>query len=175
MAVKGGSSSAFTMVNPSCWNNGEFRYLRDLREICVNDEPYTASTMLVPTSEGHSETEVKFVGADGAALRPFLKKNGTHSTLRPDNVLSVARNPDGDEIQCTLTADGGSVDTGINLPRIWWQIQKGDEEASEWRDTPLPMTRQEFRDFANAGAKIRVRLPRRITSVGVGFQQGPKA
>ena len=39
-------------------DSDEFRYLRDLREIRVNGEPYSANTLLVPPSTGHSRTEL---------------------------------------------------------------------------------------------------------------------
>ena len=38
-------------------DSGEFRYLRDLREIRVNGEPYSANTLFVPSSAGYSPSK----------------------------------------------------------------------------------------------------------------------
>ena len=150
-------------------DSGEFRYFSNLREIRVNDELYTATTLLAPPSTGHSETKLKFVGSEGVDLRPILN-DGTHATVQPGGIISAARHPDGDEIRCTLKSSAGSVGTVIKLPRIWWRIQQ-EEESSEWCDIPLAMTRRKFRDSANAGAAIRLRMPPRIESVRVGFDE----
>ena len=50
-------------------------------------------------------------------------------------------------------------------------MEQDDGKSDEWRDTPLAMTRQEYREYANAGAAILLRLPLRITSVSVGFDE----
>ena len=42
-------------------DSSQFRYLRDLREIRVNGEPYTANTLLVPSPAGHARTEVSLL------------------------------------------------------------------------------------------------------------------
>ena len=68
-------------------DSGEFRYLRNLKEIRVNGEPYTEHTILVPASTGHPPTKVRFIGFDGATVRPILPldrstKRGLASTSR---------------------------------------------------------------------------------------------
>ena len=151
-------------------DSGEFRYLRDLREIRVNGEPYSANTLLVPTLTGHSLTELQFVGADGT-IHPILVTDGPHATVQPGGVLIVAPHPKGDDVSCALASGTSRVDTVIKLPRIWWRMERDDGKSDEWRDTPLAMTRQEYREYANAGAAIRLRLPLRITSVSVGFDE----
>ena len=152
-------------------DSGEFRYLRDLQEIRVNGEPYSANTLLVPPSTGHSPTELQFVGADGATIHPVLATEETHATVRPGGVLIIAPHPKGDDISCALASGTSRVDTVIKLPRIWWRMEQGDDESDEWRDTPMAMTRQEYREYANAGAIIRLRLPPRATSVSGGFDE----
>ena len=152
-------------------DSGEFRYFEGLREILVDGRGYTETTLLVPTSKGHSETMLQFVGADGATIHPILTPDGTHATVHPEGILTVAPHPGGDRIVCALKSGAGSVDTVIKLPYIWWRIQQDDEESREWRDTPFEMTRQEFRDYANAGTEILLRLPPRIASVRTGFDK----
>ena len=152
-------------------DSGEFRYLRDLREIRVNGEPYSTNTLLVPPSKGHSPTELQFVGADGATIHPTLATGGTHTTLQPRGVLIVEPHPEREDIRCALKSGACRVDTVIRLPRIWWRMERDDGEPDEWRDTPLAMTRQEYREYANTGAVVRLRLPPRITSVNVGFHE----
>ena len=151
-------------------DSGEFRYLRDLREILVNGKPYSAKTLLTPTSKGHASAELQFVGADGTAIRPILTSDGTHTNVKPDGLI-VSPHPESDDISCTLTSNTSRVDIEIKLPRIWWRMERDDGKSNEWRDIPLEMTRQEFRKYADTGAKIRIRLPLRITSIKAGFDE----
>ena len=152
-------------------DSGEFRYLRNLREIRVNDELYSADTLLVPPSAGHTSTQVKFIGVGDAAIRPILPTEITHALVGQGDVLIVAPLPEGDDISCTLTSGTSRVDIVIKLPRIWWRMERDEGESDEWRDTPLAMTRQEFRKYAETGAEIRLRLPPRITSIKSGFDE----
>ena len=196
-------------------DSGEFRYLRNLKEIRVNGEPYTEHTILVPFSTGHPPTKVRFTGVDGATVRPILPLELAHAeaqegdlivkphlseddiscglesnTDRVDIVLNLpriwwrmepARSKSGegdlivkphlseDDISCGLESNTDRVDIVLNLPRIWWRMEPARSKSGEWRDTPLAMTRQAFREHAYANATMLLRLPRRIKSVRVGF------
>lgn len=152
-------------------DSGEFRYLRDLLEIRVNDEPYSAKTLFVPSLTGYSPTKVQFISADGTAIQPNLDTAGIHSTVQSGGTLIVAPHPDGDRISCALQSGADRVDTVIKLPRIWWRMEQDDGEADEWRDMPLEMTRQQFREHSVVDAVIRLRLPLRVSSVKVGFDE----
>ena len=152
-------------------DSGEFRYLRDLREIRVNGELYSANTLLVPLSAGYSPTEVQFVSVDGTDIQLNLDTAEAHVTVQSGGILIVEPHPDGDHISRALQSGAARVDTVIKLPRIWWRIEQDDEEADEWRDMPLAMTRQEFREHSVADAAIRLRLPLRVSSVKVGFDE----
>ena len=150
--------------------SGEFRYLRDLREILVNGERYTDSTLLLPSSTGHSPAEIRFVGVNGASITPSLPADATHMDVRQGNLI-IAPHPDADRVSCTLESGSGRVGIVLELPRVWWRLERDGSEPGEWRDTLLLMTRQEFRDEAYSNATIRLRLPRRIRSVVVGFDE----
>jgi len=152
-------------------DSGEFRYLRDLREIRVNDEPYSAKALFVPPSTGYSPTKVQFVCADDTTIQPNLDATGPHATMQSGGVLSVAPHPAGDRISCALLSGEDRIDTVIKLPRIWWRMEQNDGEADRWRDTPLVMTRQQFREHSNADEIIQLRLPLRVSSVKVGFDE----
>ena len=147
----------------------EFRYFRSLKEIQVNDEPYTEHTTLEPSSTGHLPTKVRFIGTDGVVLHPILPSEEVHVKVEGD-CLIVDPHPNGDVVSCVLESDSGRVDTVLRLPRIWWQMKQDASEPDDvWRDKPITMTRREFREFADTGAVIRLRLPQRIKSVHVGF------
>ena len=146
----------------------EFRYLRDLRKILLNGERYTECTLLVPSSEGHFPTKIGFVGIDGAVITPKLAAEVKHVDVWRGDLI-IAPRPDADRVSCALESDSGSVDTVLDLPRVWWRLERNGSEPSEWRDTPLVMTRREFRDEARSNATIRLRLPRQIRSFRVGF------
>ncbi|MDE3270321.1 MAG: hypothetical protein OYH77_08600, partial [Pseudomonadota bacterium] len=97
-------------------------------------------------------------------LRPVLEHDEKHVKAQGSN-LTVKAHPSGDSISCMLESSTGSVDLKLNLPRVWWKLTCDNS----WRDTPLEMTQQEFRKYAKQNAAIELRLPRRIRSVGVGF------
>ena len=149
-------------------DSGEFRFLRDLREIRVNNEIYTENTLLVPR---HSETKLQLLDAKGDTVRPKLKAEEACPTLHPDGTVLAKPHPEGDFIACKLIADEGSVDIVVHLPRIWWRLEEANGEPDEWCDKPLAMTRIEFRDYAYAGMAIRLVMPPRISSVRVGFDE----
>ena len=145
-------------------DSGEFRYLRNLKEIRVNGEPYTKHTILVPASTGHPPTEVRFISFDDETVRPIL----THTEAQGSDFV-VEPHPCRDEISCVLESNTDRVDVVLNLPRIWWRIEQDGSDSGEWRDTPHAMTRQEFREYTHANATMRLRLPRRVKSFHVGF------
>ncbi|MCS1410573.1 MAG: hypothetical protein M2R45_03768 [Verrucomicrobia subdivision 3 bacterium] len=149
-------------------DSDQFRYLCDLKEILVNDDQYTQDTILAPSSTSHPPTTVRFIGVDGATIHPSLPSEVTRAELEAGN-LTVDTHPDGDDVSLALKSETGCVDIVLHLPRIWWRIEGDADEPGEWRDTPLTMTRQEFREHADKNATIKLRLPRRLKSVRVGF------
>ncbi len=150
-------------------DSDEFRYFADLREIRVNNEPYSLDTLLIPSPTGHPPTEVRFVGADSALIRPILTADGTHATVRPEGTVIVAPHPDEHAVSCALESATGRVEIVLNLPRAWWRMERDASEFREWCDTPIVMTRQEFREQAYADGALQLRTPPRISSVKVGF------
>ena len=150
-------------------DNGEFRYVEGLREILVNGRPYTGETLLAPAIEGHTPTKVQFVGVKGAAIRPSLRPGSHQRWVEEEAAVMVAPYPAADEVACSLETPSGSVEVVIRLPRIWWCLGHEGEESAPWCATRLAMTRSEFRDHANSDSVVRIRLPREINAVDVGF------
>ena len=151
----------------SLLDSAEFRYLHDLKQIRVNGLQYTQDTVLVPHSSGYPPTEVRFVDADGTAISPVMASEATHATAR-SGVLDVPPYPDADRISCTLGSDASGVSIVLELPRIWWRMEYDRGDTDSWRDTPLIMTQQEFRNHACKNATMSV-LSKRFPSVRVGF------
>ncbi len=145
-------------------DSGAFRYLRDLKQILVNGEPFAETTLLVPSPTGHPSTKVSVIGVDGTTVRLI----SPHAEVQGGDLVIDPR-PDADCVRCTLASEAGCVDTVLELPRIWWCVARDESSSGEWRDTPLEMTRQEFREHAYAKATVVLRFPRRIKSVQVGF------
>ena len=116
-------------------DSGQFRYLRDLGQITVDEAPYTRDTLLVPLPLGHPPTSVRFAGADGAAFAPILPSDATRAT-EIEGGVAVQPHPDADDFSCTLETRAGRVDIVLELPRVWWQLQQdGEETEGAWRDT----------------------------------------
>ena len=146
----------------------DFRYLRDLEEIRVGGKPYAEETILMPPPNGHPPTDIRFGGVGGTTIRPILRSKMDHVNAQEDSLI-VQQHPCERDIQCTLESNEGRVDVVLRLPRVWWRMERGDGEPEEWRDRPLDMTRQDFRKRADENTIVRLRLPRRIGLVLVGF------
>ena len=145
----------------------EFRYLHDLKKICVNGRQYTQDTVLLPGSSGYPPTEVRFVGADDSTISPVMSGEDTHEAAQ-SGALIVPPHPASDRISCALGPDGGNVTIVLDLPRIWWQLERDQGDPAEWRDTSLVMTRQEFQKHAHANATLWL-LSKRHNSIHAGF------
>ena len=146
-----------------------FRCLRSLKEIHVDGAEYTERTALVPPSTGYAPTEIRLIGADGSTLSPMLPPQAPQAEAPPD-VIEVPPHPDADHISCSLASDAHGVNIVIDLPRIWWRLEDGRPDPGEWQDTPLVMTREEFRQYAYANASISL-MSGRFGSVHAGIDQ----
>ena len=150
-------------------DSGNFRYFKSLREILVNGELYSKDLLLVPPPEGHHPTNIRIIDADGKPLQPILPPEA-EAELARNNDLIVRPHPNADEISFELESGKGRVEITLHLPRIWWLMEREDGIGEEkWRSTPFKMTRLEFKEFADSKAILRLRLPKRIRSVNVGF------
>ena len=149
-----------------------FRYVRDLNRIEVDGAEYAQGTVLVPAKAGYSRTEVRFIGADGSSRTPVLSP-AARQAIAPSGAIVVPPHPDADRISCSLRSGADAVNIVLDLPRIWWRLEDGGPGAGEWRDTPLVMTREEFRNHAYAGATLSLLLTREA-SVRAGFGDEPE-
>ncbi len=158
-------------------DSGQFRYLRDIEEIRVNGHPYAENTLLLPPPTGHPPTEVRLIGVDGGTGGTIRSVTPTKETSTRGDTIVVEPRPilgtstRGDRVSCTIESDTGSVDVVLDLPRAWWRMELDEIADCKWRDKPLVMTRQEFREHAFDGAVIRLRLPQRIKSARFGFDR----
>lgn len=144
-----------------------FRFLQGLKQIRVDGEPYTKHTILLPGLNGHPPTRVRFVGGDDSISPHISHCEGTNATVK-SGVLTVDRSPEADCILCVIGSEKNAVNIKLDLPRTWWKMVSADNIQREWRDIPLKMTRQEFREHAYNGAEIRL-LQKRFRSIQVGF------
>ena len=166
--------SAYTASDSSrsLLDSGEFRYFQDLQEIRVNGKPYWRDMLIAPSPEGHSVSKLQFIRADGNNIHPASSTRNSHAPMRRDGIIEAAPHPEGDKTIWTLNSESGSIDVVVELPRIWWRLNSGGTQSDEWRDTPLAMTREEFRGYAGADAVMQLRLPPHIQSVSAGFGDG---
>ncbi len=128
-----------------------FRHLPNLRQIHVNGAEYTPDEVLVPGPKGYSTTAVRFVDADGSTLSPVLP-TGARQKVLPSGAIEVPPHPDADRMTCSLGSNARGVNIVIDLPRIWWRLEDGRADPGPWRDTPLDMTREEFRKRNRSGS-----------------------
>ena len=171
--VLGGRQGRFFVrvydVESKLLDSCEFRYLRSLREICINGDPYTNDGILAPAATGHAPADVRFVSMGGVSrFNPTIHSTRTIVVEGGDHVL-VDPHPDADSVSCTLASEGGSVDVVLDLPRIWWRMERDGADGDLWVDRPIELTRGEFAKHAMQDAAIRVRLPRTVRAAVLGF------
>ena len=168
--LDGRSGRFFLRVYDSKFNmldSVAFRHLPNLRQIHVNGVEYASETVLVPNPTGYPPTAVRFVDADGSTLSPVLQTRARQKVL-PSGAIEAPPHPDADRITCSLGSDARRVNIVVDLPRIWWRLDGARSDPGPWRDTPLVMTREEFRKHAHSDATISL-LTKRKASVRVGF------
>lgn len=148
-------------------DSGDFRYCEDLRQILVNGENFGPQTVIMPGINGHAETEIRLIGAEGKNCRAESVSDSSY--LREDDAVIVSPSPQSD-IKMTLAGEGQrGVDIRILPPLIWWGIAKDDNLPEKWHDTPIRMTREDFSNYAFAGAMIDILVPPNIKYVAAGF------
>ena len=134
-----------------------------LREIRVNGTMYSEEMLLVPSTNGYTETIIRFLDIEGNNIFPTENGNNSHTRIRNDGAVIVEPHPDGDLTKWTVD----SVDIVIRLPRVWWRIMETDDFSDEWRDTPIVMPRERLR--GNRNAVVHISLPPNIQTIQVGF------
>ena len=146
----------------------EFRYLRNLKEIQINESPYRQETILLPTKNGYSSTQIRFMDTEGKVMPTNISKETSCSV--DAGIITVSSNSHEDHIECTLETKSGSVKVVVDIPRIWWQVKSDGEEPKEWTDKPQNMTRQEFKKFADENSSLCI-LSRLGPSISASFDE----
>ena len=145
-----------------------FRYMSQLKEIRVDGKPYTADTVITPKPEGYSPVEICFIARDGNTLTPKLSSQSPLVTMEGDIIRIPRPHPDADCISCNLGTEAGVVKIELQLPRIWWRLESDGDDAGEWSDKPITMTREKFRNHARDEIRISI-LSKRCKLVHAGF------
>ena len=155
--------------NVDLLDSTEFRYLRDLREIRMDDNPYVQGMILAPhPTKGNVRTKLQFFGIND--IYPDIEvEDNSYATVNTEGRVIVEPDPSIDKVICSLSLGGGQICSTVNLPRIWWRLEQ-DDRCDNWRSTPWQMTRQKFREYALDYTTIRLSLPY-IKPVKVGFDQ----
>ena len=148
----------------------DFRYLRNLKQILMNDAPYLQEHVLMPKPTGYTDTMIRFDGIRDISILQKLSDE-TLETEVQKSVVAIPPTPDADRQSYLLKSKSESVKVVLQLPRIWWRIAKYGSHPGKWVDTPIVMTREEFRGYAHSKNVLHV-LSKRFKSVSVGFDEG---
>ena len=138
-------------------DSGQFRVLEELREIRINGEPYSPSTVLLPLATGHREASVQLL----ASSQPGADTEWDVRRLPPE--------PDGERALYRLRTGYGTVSVEVRPPRVWWRIRGAKGSPGAWRDVRLELKRQDFQRFGGEGRCLDVRFPKSVKGVRVGF------
>lgn len=170
--LNGRQGSFFVRVydkNATLLDSGEFRFAKHLKQILINGEPFSRTSLLLPSADGHPRAKLQFVDADGTVKQPRLDEDSAGSKLMPDGTIVINRHPGSDHLRCALVDAEYSVEVAIVIPRIWWRLEGGGEASKRWRDKAFALSRSEFRRRAHKGQGLRIRLPQCVKAVQAGF------
>jgi len=141
----------------------DFRWVKDLQAIHVNDNPNWQDSLIVPSeSRGHSETKVEF---QGDVLVRSVGSPHIHETA--SNVFVVPPRPNSDRVKWVFKSNEEETESEMALPRIWFKFTDGEQKNADWRDKPVKMKREEFIKAKNKNAHIRV--PLFVKEARIGF------
>ena len=106
----------------------DFRYLRDLRKILIDDRPYVPdmSPFKPCPKKGYSPTKLQFFGVDNTPPDVKVKDKKYLATEPSGGVVVFNPHPGADEVICQLSFDKDQVDVTIRTPRIWWRLENGN-------------------------------------------------
>ena len=136
----------------------EFRYLRDLNQILINDMEYTEDTMLLPALGGYENTEIRFKASNNKVLSNILQNNPSTRSQSQPGIFKIPSNADADhQVYELITTDGRNIKVELNLPRFWWMLQLNGFEQNNWGDTLIELTRQDFRYKARSNGTLLIK------------------
>ncbi len=150
-------------------DSGEFRFAKHLKQILINGEPYSQTSLLLPRTRGHPRAKVRFVPANSNIVQSELDDASGESTLKADGTIEINRDPNSDDLRCALVDGEYRVEVAVLIPRVWWCWEGGSETSEQWRDTPFALSRSKFRRRTDEGEGLRIRLPQCVKVVRAGF------
>ncbi len=147
----------------------EFRYLRRLKQILVNDTPYTHDLVIKPKLTGHIETTVCFDGISRGSVQQVNLDESSRAEAQT-GVMKVTPIPgkDGCQRYC-VKSKKNKVNIVLQLPHIWWGMSNRDRSPDEWLDKQFDMTREDFLERIHANKAIHLRSTRnKSVSASIG-------
>ena len=146
----------------------EFRYLHNLRQILVNGIEYAEDIMLLPTPEGYEATEIHFITPNDKVLPNILQANGSTLSQSQPGIFKIPPSANTDYQAFELpTTDDKYIKVELCLPRVWWMLKSNGFEQNDWGDTPIELTRQDFKNKARSNGTLRIKS--KFKSCKAGF------
>ena len=138
----------------------DFRRIIGLEAILRDGQEHSTQNIMIPSKNGYKNVTVKFAGENISVEREEDKK---YSKI-DNNTTTIEPYADGDTTHWRINE---KTKVTIQMPRIWWRMDKKGEEPAEWRDIPFEMSRKKFSNHSNASLVIR--LPLEVQKVYIGF------
>ncbi len=150
-------------------DSDHFRYFSNLKEIRMNGTTYSPDQYILPTeSDGHTPTIIELISNDGEHLHlrnkedQKVKSKGGTITLEPNQHTN-------DLVTWNLMSTAGEeAEIVMAIPRVWWRLGQQEDETGLWYDTPMQITKEEFREYAKSDTRLFLR-PTTIGAVQCGF------
>lgn len=127
----------------------DFRYIPELRQINIPLVPLVSKSGHQPVEidieyEGHLDLQCKAIGVEVEELANKYQ-------------LRVLADPQSDSIPLQVKSDRGfPVELRIELNRLWWNIGDENESPTNWQDTPLSLTYEDFLATSSKAIWIRI-------------------
>jgi hypothetical protein len=146
----------------------DFRFVAGLRKITVHYDGH------FPPPTGHVQATVEFQHDAECSVKPSLAETTDVRVDRKSEktTLMIPPTPHCDRSRWLLgPPNGPRVEVDIMIERIWWAVDRASQKPSQWQDTCLRVTPEDFRATSNTALWIRFPRSRWTDSVFVGFEQ----
>ena len=149
-------------------DSGQFRYSKELGTILLDGKEYTHEQYRCPYKDGHSSISLRFLDSNKETIKPDNANKCNQIHVDDNGTVTIGPAYENDRTTWILPSKKGHVEIVIQLHRVWWRVINSESASASWRDTPLNITQQQFREYAKRDAKIEISLGE-LEAIHVGF------
>ncbi len=146
----------------------DFRFVSKLKGIKVRQPS------ALPLEVGHTAVSIELLHDPDCLVQPSVNLADDVLIERHNGktILTIPPSPTKDKTRWLVGSQNSSqVELIILVERIWWGLGEESERLSEWSDTLLTLSREDFVATSDAAIWMRLPKPRWVDTIWIGFEQ----